>query len=51
VDLVYQRFRHPVYQQNSGRGFVPGLSIIDVLMNCGFRVNLVWPRKKKTHEW
>ncbi len=36
VDLVYQRFRHPVYQQNSGRGFVPGLSIIDVLMNCGF---------------
>jgi hypothetical protein len=35
VRLVYQSFKHPVYAQRGGGEFVPGLSIIDPLMNCG----------------
>jgi len=36
IELVYQNFRHPVYPQTNTREFIPGLSIIDALMNCGF---------------
>jgi hypothetical protein len=35
IELVYQGFKHPVYQQCRAKEFVPGLSIIDALMNCG----------------
>tara|TARA_B110000046_G_scaffold183849_1_gene220906 strand:- start:1162 stop:1872 length:711 start_codon:yes stop_codon:yes gene_type:complete len=34
VGLIYQNYQHPQYQQNSHE-FVPGLSIIDALMNVG----------------
>jgi hypothetical protein len=34
--LIYQYFVHPVYMQFQSKSFVPGLSIIDCLMNCGF---------------
>jgi len=36
IDLVPLDFQHPVYPQFSRREFMPGLSIIDCLMNCGF---------------
>jgi WbqC-like protein family len=36
IELVQQTFRHPVYPQLGVAEFVPGLSIIDALMNCGF---------------
>jgi len=36
VKLVYQEFRHPVYSQFKSGTFMPGLSIIDALMNLGF---------------
>lgn len=35
VNLIYQNFQHPVYQQINLKQFIPGLSIIDILMNCG----------------
>jgi hypothetical protein len=35
LDVVYQGFRHPVYPRVGAAAFVPGLSIIDALMNCG----------------
>lgn len=35
LHLIYQNFKHPVYEQLNTSEFVPGLSIIDVLMNCG----------------
>lgn len=36
IGLVYQDFHHPVYVQRTAPDFVPGLSIVDALMNCGF---------------
>ena len=35
IELVEQRFEHPVYEQRTNE-FVPGLSVIDALMGCGF---------------
>lgn len=36
IELIYQNFKHPVYPQMNASEFIPGLSIIDVLMNLGF---------------
>lgn len=36
VKLLYQEFRHPTYFQFKNETFLPGLSIIDALMNLGF---------------
>jgi hypothetical protein len=36
IKLVYQEFKHPVYSQAKMVPFVPGLSIVDALMHCGF---------------
>ncbi len=36
IELIYQNFRHPVYKQQNTGEFIPGLSIIDAVMNCGF---------------
>lgn len=35
IQLVYQNFKHPEYPQCGSSEFIPGQSIIDVLMNCG----------------
>ena len=35
LELRFQQFEHPVYPQLADR-FVPGLSIVDALLNCGF---------------
>jgi hypothetical protein len=35
IKLEYQNFIHPIYAQTGAKIFVPGLSIIDVLMNIG----------------
>lgn len=36
IELRYQSFEHPTYAQASADEFVPGLSVVDALMNCGF---------------
>ncbi len=36
VQLEFQGFRHPEYAQRGVTGFVPGLSVVDALMHCGF---------------
>jgi hypothetical protein len=35
IDLIYQDYKHPLYPQANTAEFVPGLSVIDALMNCG----------------
>lgn len=37
LQLRYQSFSHPIYVQAGKQDFVPGLSIVDALMNVGFR--------------
>ena len=34
IDVIWQEFEHPVYRQQFGE-FIPYLSIIDMLLNCG----------------
>jgi len=41
IELRFQDFVHPQYPQCGIAEFLPGLSIVDALMNCGF---------EKTHE-
>jgi hypothetical protein len=36
VKLLYTDFSHPVYKQ-SGREFLPGLSVLDAIFNAGWR--------------
>lgn len=36
IELRYQHFQHPVYEQASVLAFIPGLSIIDAVMNRGW---------------
>jgi hypothetical protein len=36
LNVAYQRFDHPQYTQSGTNAFVPGLSIVDALMNLGF---------------
>lgn len=35
IELVYQNYQHPIYEQKNKVGFIKGLSIIDALMNIG----------------
>lgn len=37
IELSYQEFKHPMYPQRGHDNFVPGLSVIDALMNIGFK--------------
>jgi hypothetical protein len=37
IEIVEQNFIHPVYPQFSAVEFISGLSIIDTLMNMGFK--------------
>ncbi len=37
VSLRHQAFDHPTYTQAGSKEFVPGLSVIDALMNCGIQ--------------
>jgi len=36
IDISYPAFEHPIYPQLYGP-FIPGLSIVDILFNCGAR--------------
>ena len=35
LELIKQNFEHPVYLQHGTNQFIPGLSILDALFNCG----------------
>lgn len=36
IRVLPQNFLHPVYEQVPGQAFVPGLSVVDALMYCGW---------------
>jgi hypothetical protein len=35
VAIEWHQFRHPIYPQPGPQAFLPGLSAIDMLFNCG----------------
>jgi hypothetical protein len=35
IDLEFQSFAHPLYPQRGPQPFIPGLSAVDMLFNCG----------------
>jgi hypothetical protein len=35
IDIYFQDYKHPVYEQVHGNEFSPYLSVIDLLFNCG----------------
>lgn len=49
INLLYQNYKHPVYKQKNDV-FIEGLSIIDVLFNCGFTgtKQLIMENKRKS---
>jgi WbqC-like protein family len=42
VDVVPQQFQHPRYPQDAATEFVPGLSVVDALMNGGVALVSRW---------
>lgn len=52
IDIVFQDFGHPVYTQCNSENFIPGVSVIDMLFNCGIKEakRLFWENIKKNNE-
>jgi hypothetical protein len=50
IELIYQQFTHPQFRQVGSATFVPGLSIIDALMNCGFESTAGFLRRRMPAE-
>lgn len=53
VTPKFQDFTHPVYPQCNSREFVPGISILDMLFNCGIEETrrIFWDNVHSTHEF
>lgn len=53
VKIVFQDFRHPVYPQCSSAEFIPGVSVLDMLFNCGVEETrrVFWENVNSTHEF
>ena len=50
IDVVLQDFSHPIYKQCNSEKFIPGLSILDALLNCGIQKTkqMFWDNFSKT---
>lgn len=53
VRIVFQDFTHPVYPQCNSKEFVPGISVLDMLFNCGIEESrrIFWENVRSTHEF
>ncbi len=50
VDVVWQEFTHPRYEQCGQATFIPGLSALDCLFNCGPQARELLRRKSVSHD-
>jgi len=37
INVIFQEFRHPTYQQLHGNEFISGISALDMLLSCGIQ--------------
>ncbi|MGI5977546.1 MAG: WbqC family protein [Candidatus Limivicinus sp.] len=54
VQIVFQDFKHPMYSQcSSPENFTPGLSILDMLFNCGIEETkrIFWDNVRSSREF
>ena len=53
VRIVFQDFVHPVYPQINTHEFIPGISILDMLFNCGIEESrrIFWENVRSTNEF
>lgn len=53
VNIVFQDFTHPIYPQINTNEFIPGISILDMLFNCGVEESrrIFWENVIKTNEF
>lgn len=53
VKIIFQDFQHPVYPQINTMEFVPGISVLDLLFNCGIEESrrIFWENVNSTHEF
>jgi hypothetical protein len=49
VGVEWQSFQHPRYAQCGSTSFIPGLTALDILFNCGPDAAGMLPRKDKRH--
>lgn len=53
VKIVFQDFQHPVYPQCNAKKFTPGISVLDLLFNCGIAESrrVFWENVNSSHEF
>lgn len=53
VSIVFQDFQHPVYPQCNSKEFIPGISVLDLLFNCGIEESrrIFWETVNSAHEF